>query len=70
MGAWSPGNFFPKDAEALGSAKDSNGFDEFCLCGAKDAWCKHPSKYVAAGSDQKDIGVDIDLLDAATKGVI
>ncbi len=69
-GAWPPGNFFPKNAEAVGFAKGSDGFGEFRLCKAKDAQCKGPSKYAGAGSDQKDIGADIDLLDAATKGVI
>ena len=70
FGAWPPGNFFPKDAEAVGFAKGGNGFGEFRLCRAKDAWCKGPSKYAAAGSDRKDIGADIDLVSAATKGVV
>jgi hypothetical protein len=70
FGAWPPGNFFPKNAEAVGFAKSNNGIDEFRLCRAKDTGCKSASKYAAAGSDQKNIGADIDLLDAATKGVI
>jgi len=70
FGAWPPGNFFPKDEEAVGFAKGNSGFDEFRLCRAKDSGCRRPSKYAAAGTDQKDIGADIDLLNAATKGVI
>lgn len=67
---WPPGNFSPKNADAVGFLKANDGSGEFRLCKAKDALCKGPSKYAAAGSDQKDIGADIDLLDAATKGVI
>ncbi len=67
--SWPPGNFFPKNAEAVGFAKGSD-LGEFQLCRAKDAGCKGPSKYTGAGSDGKDIGADIDLIDAATKGVI
>ena len=66
FGAWPPGNFFPKDVEQVGLAKGN----EFRLCKAKGAGCKGPSKYVAAGTDGKDIGADIELIDAATKGVI
>jgi len=69
FGPW-PGNFFPKDVDAVGFAKSNGGFDEFHLCRAKDANCKSTSKYAAAGSDRKDIGADIGLIDAATKGVI
>lgn len=68
-GSWPPGNFFAKDAEAIGFAKDSD-LGKFRLCKANDAGCKRPSKYASAGSDGKDIGADIELIDAATKGVI
>ena len=70
FGAWPRDNFLPKDVEAVGFWKGSNGFSEFRLCRTKDAGCKTPSKYAGAGSDQKDIGADIDLVSAATKGVI
>ena len=70
FGGWPPDNFFPKNADAVGFAKAKDGPGEFRLCKAKDALCKGPSKYASAGSDQKDVGADIDLIDAATKGVI
>ena len=66
FGAWPPGNFFPKDVEAVGLARG----EEFRLCRAKDAVCKGPSKYAAAGTDGKDIGADIERINAATKSVI
>jgi hypothetical protein len=69
FGPWPPGNFFPKNAKTLGLSKGSN-LEEFRLCRTKDAGCSGPSKYAAAGTDGKDIGADIELLDAATKGVI
>jgi hypothetical protein len=69
FGNWPPGNFFPKNAEAVGFVK-GDGFEAYRLCKVKDAQCKSPSKYASAGSDHKDIGADIDLIDAATKGVI
>jgi hypothetical protein len=69
-GTWPPGNFFPKDVEAVGFASGDNGPSEFRLCRAKQSVCKRASKYAAAGTDQEDIGADIDRIDAATKGVI
>jgi hypothetical protein len=68
-GAWPPHNFFPRNLEAVGFAK-GQGFEQYRLCRRKDADCKGSSKYAAAGSDGKDIGADLDQIDAATKGVI
>jgi hypothetical protein len=68
-GAWPPHNFFPKNVEAVGFAKAKDG-DEFRLCRGKDLGCNGPSKYAGAGSDGKDIGADVELIDAATKGVL
>jgi hypothetical protein len=70
LGAWPPGNFFPKDAETVGFVKEGNGTETFRLCRAKSTFCKGPSKYIGAGSDHKDVGADIDLVMAATRGVI
>jgi len=64
-GAWPPGNFFPNDAKSVGFADG-----ELRLCRAKDDACKSPSKYAGAGTDGKDIGADIELINAATRGVI
>jgi hypothetical protein len=55
--------------EAVGFAKAKGG-DEFRLCRGKDLGCNGPSKYAGAGSDGKDIGADVELIDAATKGVL
>jgi hypothetical protein len=68
--AWPPGNFFPKDTKAVGFAEGLNGATSFRLCRAKDPVCRAPSKYAAAGTDGKDIGADVELIDAATMGVI
>ena len=35
---------------------------------AEGAGCSGGSKYAGAGTDGKDVGADIELLDAATKG--
>ena len=69
-GSWPPGNFFPKNTEAVGFVKSGDEFDAFRLCKGKDTFCRGPSKYASAGSDHKDIGADIDLVNAATKGVL
>ncbi|HTT25183.1 MAG TPA: hypothetical protein VMG82_40080 [Candidatus Sulfotelmatobacter sp.] len=66
FGAWPAGNFFPKDIEEVGLASGR----EFRLCRTKDAVCQRSSKYAAAGTDGKDIGADMDLINAATEGVI
>lgn len=68
-GAWPPGNFTPKDIEAVGFVRNASGTEAFRLCSAKNATCKNPSKYVNAGSDEKDIGADIDAIISATRGV-
>ncbi len=66
FGAWPPGNFFPKDVKAVGFAEAR----EPRLCKAKNDACRGPSKYAAAGTDGKDIGADIELINTSTKGVI
>ena len=65
-GVWPPGNFSPKDANAAGLPTTR----VYRLCRAKEEGCKGPSKYAAAGTDRKDIGADIELIEAATKDVI
>jgi len=69
IGAWPQGNFTPKDVDAVGFVKDGKGMDAFRLCHAKSASCKGPSKYAGAAKDGKDIGADVDAVDAAIKGV-
>lgn len=67
---WPPGNFFPKDVATVGFTKDASGLEAFRLCRTKGPACKGPSKYINAGTDQKDIGADIDAVSSATRGVI
>jgi hypothetical protein len=64
-GAWPPGNFLAKDTEAVGF----QGAD-LRLCLAKGGDCRARSKYVGAGTDGKDVGADIGLINAATKDAI
>jgi hypothetical protein len=67
-GAWPNGNFYPKNLDAVGFISTADG--EYRLCHEKNAECKGPSKFVHAGTDGKDIGADVDLVDAAIKGVL
>jgi hypothetical protein len=68
-GLWPPGNFFPKDVDAVGFVKHGEGWEAFRLCRTKSGSCKNSSKYINAGHDQKDIGADIDAVTSATQGV-
>jgi len=67
-GGWPPGNFQPKNLEAVGF-NNGSGLGAFRLCRTKSAPCKEPSKYVDAGSDHKDVGADIDAVMSAIQGV-
>ncbi len=69
FGSWPAGNFFPKNLKAVGLESGGN-LNQFRLCKAKEDGCNGPSKYAGAGTDGKDIGADIDRLDAAIKGVM
>jgi hypothetical protein len=68
-GGWPPGNFNPKDLDAVGFVKNASGLDAFRLCREKSSSCKGPSKYASAGTDHKDLGADIDAIISATRGV-
>jgi hypothetical protein len=65
---WPPGNFSPKNLEAVGFAQ-GQGLSQFRLCRAKDTSCSGASKFAAAGTDGKDLGADVGLLSAAIRGV-
>ena len=70
---WPAGNFYPKDQETVGFVRSNNGKNgDYHLCHAKNepASCKAPSRYLHAGTDGKDLGADMDAIDAATKGVM
>jgi hypothetical protein len=71
-GAWPPGNFLPKNVAPVEFMNGGNaGSNQYRLCRTKDAAasCKAASPYIHAGTDKKDIGADIDKIDAATAGV-
>jgi hypothetical protein len=70
LGGWPPGNFTPKNLDAVGLVNDRSGLGAFRLCPDKVAACKGPSKYLGAGSDHKNIGADIDAVVSATQGVM
>jgi hypothetical protein len=69
FGEWPEGTFLPKNVEAVGFSKRSDAMGQFRLCRKKDSDCKAPSKYTSAGNDGKDIGADINLLNAATNNI-
>jgi hypothetical protein len=67
---WPPGNFYPKDQESVGFLNPNHGKNgDYHLCRAKNQFCKAASRYLHAGTDGKDLGADMDAIDAATKGV-
>ena len=57
--SWPAGNFFPADAKSAGIVDFNNG----------DYQLQPGSRYAKAGSDGKDLGADIDGLNAALDGV-
>ena len=70
-GSWPKGNSSSKNEDSVGFVNYNHGKDaDYHLCRAKDnpSSCKQPSPYVGAGSDGKDLGADIDALEAATSG--
>jgi hypothetical protein len=70
-GSWPKGNSSSKNEDSVGFVNYNHGKDaDYHLCRAKDkpSSCKKPSPYVGAGSDGKDLGADIDALEAATSG--
>jgi hypothetical protein len=70
-GAWPPGNFLPKNVAAVGFMNSGKvGMSDYRLCRTKDAStsCKAASPYLGAGTDKKDVGADIDAIEAATAG--
>jgi hypothetical protein len=65
---WPGGNFYPKNMKSVG-LENRAGMNELRLCKARGPGCEGASRYAAAGTDGKDIGADIERLDAALKGV-
>ncbi len=69
---WPHDNSYPKNEGAVGFVNYNHGKDgDYRLCKEKGQppSCKQISPYVHAGSDGKDLGADIDAIDAALKNV-
>ena len=68
-----PSNYFPSDGSALGFVNYQNGNGgDYRLCrgpGDPAASCTEASPYLGQGSDGRDIGADIDAVNAATAEV-
>jgi hypothetical protein len=71
-GLWPKENFLPGSLSDAGFVNFNNGSEgDYHLCRAEKqpSPCKKPSPYLHAGSDGKDLGADIDAVEAATSGV-
>jgi len=71
-GAWPKDNFLPGSFSDVGFVNFNNGNGgDYHLCQApkQPASCKGASKYAKTGTDGKDLGADIDAIEAATAGV-
>jgi len=61
-GSWPSGNFFPKDAKAV-------GFVNFADGNGGDYHLRPNSPFKGKGTDGKDLGADVDKILAAIEGV-
>ena len=61
-GSWPSGNFFPKDAKAVGFVNFANG-------NGGDYHLRPNSPFKGKGTDGKDLGADVDAVLAAVAGV-
>ena len=68
-GPWPSGNITPKNVAAAGLPEKAAGVARYRLCRKKDEACKNPSPAIAAGSDGRDIGADVDAIEKALAGV-
>jgi hypothetical protein len=65
---WPSGNLTVKDANAAGVSAKA-GLGRYRLCRQKDEVCKKPSPAIAASTDGRDIGADVDAIENALSGV-
>lgn len=68
LGGWPAENYYPKNIEAVGFSKAQTR--RLTLCRSKDEGCNGTSKFSRAGTDGKDIGADIQLVEEATRNVV
>jgi hypothetical protein len=68
---WPEGNFSPKDASAVQMLDFHQGVGgDYRLCPEKKVGeCKMTSPFRKAGTDGKDLGAEVDAINAATDGV-
>jgi hypothetical protein len=66
---WPSGNVTPKNAAAAGLPEKAAGLDRYRLCRKKNEVCKNPSPAIAAGTDGRDVGADVDAIEKALEGV-
>jgi hypothetical protein len=69
---WPKGNVFPKNEDAVGFVHPDHGKEgDYRLCSGKDKpqSCTKASPFRELGSDGKNLGADIDTVNAATAGV-
>lgn len=66
---WPSDNITPKNAAAAGLPEKAAGLDRYRLCRKKSEVCKNPSPAIAAGTDGKDVGADVDSIEKALEGV-
>ena len=65
---WPSGNLTVKDANAAG-IRIKGGLSDYRLCREKSDYCKKPSPAIAAATDGRDIGADVDAIESALAGV-
>lgn len=66
---WPSGNITAKNAASAGLPEKAAGLDRYRLCRTKSEACKNPSPAIAAGTDGKDAGADVDSIEKALEGV-
>ncbi|HWO35049.1 MAG TPA: hypothetical protein VNO32_40165, partial [Candidatus Acidoferrum sp.] len=62
---WPSDNITPKNAAAAGLPEKAAGLDRYRVCRKKSEVCKNPSPAIAAGTDGKDVGADVDSIEKA-----
>jgi hypothetical protein len=70
QGGWPNGNFYPHDASSLMENFGGGKGGDYRICRDKQSsQCKKGAEFSGKGSDRKDPGADIELLNVAIKGV-
>lgn len=68
-GTWPAGNILVDDTAAVGFMKVSVPHPNYRLCQGKDDSCRAASAYIRGGTNKKDLGADVNAIDAAIAGV-